>query len=247
MKPKLLKGFTLLELLVVVAIIAVLVAIGIPVVISIRNSAGSAKTVSNLHQIQVANELFAADNNGFYVGNDPSGSGIFSHPWFSYMPFVSLLGANDSGGEFLQDAWVTNYPEVLRCGLNVSVAAPPRDDRQFTIAMNMTGWTNKNNGEAVGNWWEHFGPWSGGKIHRNRVNNPAQLIMFYESGTFTGYLWDRLEWKGDEGKTSAGMAFRNKGGVCYAVFADGHTGGFTREDVEKETRKLRQHFWWDAE
>ena len=55
------KGFTLIELMTVVAIIAVLAAIGIPGMARYRASGQAAKCVSNLRAIQVAREACVAD------------------------------------------------------------------------------------------------------------------------------------------------------------------------------------------
>lgn len=56
------KGFTLIELMTVVAIIAVLAAIGIPGMVRYRASGQAAKCVSNLRAIQVAREAAVAGN-----------------------------------------------------------------------------------------------------------------------------------------------------------------------------------------
>lgn len=135
-------GFTLVEVMVVIVMIAALVAISFPVVRGIRKTAGSAKTVSNLRQIQTANALFATENNGFFIGNEPFGPGTnYAYRWFAWVPYAILVGADTSGasGDHLRDAWETNYPETLKCGIQASVEDPPRDDRNFTIAMNMSG------------------------------------------------------------------------------------------------------------
>jgi prepilin-type N-terminal cleavage/methylation domain-containing protein/prepilin-type processing-associated H-X9-DG protein len=56
-------AFTLLELLVVMAVIAVLVAIAIPTATGINRYAARVKSISNLRQIGVAARLFANDHN----------------------------------------------------------------------------------------------------------------------------------------------------------------------------------------
>lgn len=241
------RGFTLIEMLIVVVIIIALAAVVFPMARNIRQAAGTAKTVSNLRQIQAANMSFASENNGFFLGSAPDGGGPWGPPWFTYMPFVSMLGVNAAGegesGNVLPDGWGKNYPEVLKCGMDVSVStAPDQKDRNFTIAMNWTSFSHQMDGTAGGASW-----WIGGKTLQNSVRHPSQLIMFHESSEIFSLYWDRLNWKGDDVGFTLGLAFRNKGKTCNAVFADGHVASLTRKDVEKDDVKSKRYFYWDAE
>jgi prepilin-type N-terminal cleavage/methylation domain-containing protein/prepilin-type processing-associated H-X9-DG protein len=243
------RAFTLVEVLVVIVIIVALVALVFPMASNIRKAAGSARTVANLRQIQAANASFASDNNGFFLGNQPFGaqSNAWSNPWFTYMPFVSMLGVNATGegdsGNSLPDGWGKNYPEVLKCGMAVSVSTnPDQKDRNFTIAMNWTSFSHQTDGTPGGASW-----WVGGKILQNRVKYPDKLIMFHESTEIYDLFWNRLDWKKDNAGFNMGMAFRNKGQTCNVVFADGHVGGLTRKDVEKDNAQTRRYFYWDAD
>ncbi|MEO5715133.1 MAG: type II secretion system protein [Luteolibacter sp.] len=241
------RAFTLVELLVVIVIIISLAALVFPMVRSVRNAAGSAVTVANLRQIQVANASFASDNGGFFLGNAPDGGGPWGPPWFTYMPFVSMLGVNASGegesGNTLPDGWGKNYPEVLKCGMAVSVGtAPDQKDRNFTIAMNWSSFSHQSDGTSGGASW-----WIGGKILQSRVKNPSQLIMFHESTEIYDLFDSRLDWKKDNAGFNKGLAFRNKGQTCNVVFADGHVSGLTRKDIEKDNAQTRRYFLWDAD
>ena len=63
MKQRMKKGFTLVEIMIVVAIIAILAAVAIPNFIKYRRSSQATACVSNLKQIQAAKEqcLMAGD------------------------------------------------------------------------------------------------------------------------------------------------------------------------------------------
>lgn len=242
MKPKIPAGFTLTELLVVILVIATLVAIGIPLIKGIRKAAGSATTVTNLRLIQAANATYASDSGGFYVGNDPHGINPYSHPWFSYEPFAAMVGASFTGNS---DVWGRDYPEAFKCGIKVAVTGPPRHDRNFTIAMNQSGWSHRSDGSSFGG--DISGHWTSGKLHSARVRNPGDLIMFFEACQHWGSMWTRLDWKSDQGGFNAGMAFRNKGGTCNVVFADGHVGSLKRDDVKTENARVRRNFLFNAD
>lgn len=67
------RGFTLLELLVVILIIGILAAIAIPVFLAQRQKAWVADVQSELKHIALDIEAYAVDNNGDYSGMDTGG------------------------------------------------------------------------------------------------------------------------------------------------------------------------------
>lgn len=79
------QGFTLIELMVVITIIAILASITVPVVTKVKAKADLSRDISNARQIVLACKSFASDWDGVYPAWDPDASDD---------------GGGDSGGDF---------------------------------------------------------------------------------------------------------------------------------------------------
>lgn len=115
-------GFTLLELLAGIAILAVLSALLLPAVGKIRNSTDRTKCVSNLRTLGIAINLYATDNDDRLPGPCPTGLGRTlvdnqrTQMIYHLQPYLDLPTPTAS----------PVYPEILHCPSlrNVSFGTP---------------------------------------------------------------------------------------------------------------------------
>lgn len=84
------RGFTLVELLIVIVIIVVLVAVTSAALFRFRKYSERILVTGNLRQIQAANAMYAAENNGKFVPPTANVDGV-DYLWFENPYFVSQI------------------------------------------------------------------------------------------------------------------------------------------------------------
>lgn len=116
------KGFTLVELLVVVAIIALLVAILVPAVQEARAITYRTLCASNLHQCLVGATLYAGDHDG----KVPHGMYDYLHPTCYYTPPERSQYPEGYNLPASITEYVSNVMEIWSCPV-IAAFTPPID------------------------------------------------------------------------------------------------------------------------
>ncbi|QYY37279.1 prepilin-type N-terminal cleavage/methylation domain-containing protein [Ruficoccus sp. ZRK36] len=227
-----LKGFSLVELLVSIAVITILAAILIASTRAIRTHSHKTVSLSNLRSLQLANMTYANEHGGKYVPN-VSRTETGYRPWYNNREFFAALG---------MDSENIGYYDVFKNMLD-PLASSSEINRPDYI---YRSYGYNTNGLSIN--WNDFSP-DGYGWRVFDIDHPARTMAFATASDWIVGYGGRFRFFDDPNTSSNGaISYRYPTDMALLVYFDGHTGIITREDIEKiDTIGANNNIFWNPQ
>jgi prepilin-type N-terminal cleavage/methylation domain-containing protein len=217
------KGFSLLEMLVAVALVAILVVLGTAAFQGAIRRSESAKCVSNLRQIGTATLAYASDNNGNFRG-------VTAGNW----PFGDFRPASEKRGfgALFQQGYVTDY-NVFYCPAQKAIPFGASNAEAWNNGLGyasyacLAGFTAFGNGIKHSELGDAFSP-------SLPLNSPSRLLAMDVCANPGVLNKGRQFFNHDMGKPSGGNLLFGDGSVRWRPFSE----------MEKRYSRSGFDFYW---
>lgn len=222
-------GFTLMEILVVIAIILVLAAIAFPVYATVQNRANKAFAMNNMKQLGSASGAYTSQNDGLLPAEDSKGTDNWASAalpenakaWYNALP---VLLNHKSVAQYASNPQAYYSKENL---LFLTGAKYPESEKKlvaplFAIAINTKLQRKDETGEK--------------SARLSQITNPARTVLFLEQGIKGEDKAMKQQPKYDGSPKGSAKSFvaryNGQGALC---FVDGHVDFVEGKDILTET------------
>lgn len=210
-------GFTLVELLVVITIIAVLTTLGFVGGRRMLDSAAKAKSVSNLKQLATTGQLFASENGGVIPHAQHTSIGGSKRIWCQHYTVTLSTDLADNnrfrenpGDVFGRDTGIFTDAKSFKKAAKALAKTGPNSWRTYAYNNRIGAASPENPGDLA---------WVVGARNLGHVEAPNRLILFTQK-TLAGDNYPQFLQPED---ASAGTVdFSLYGGSAVVGFFDGH-------------------------
>ena len=225
-------GFTLVELMVTIVIVIALAALVFVATSRVKAASARAVSVDNLRKLQLANGLYASDNNSRFVAcftkNEDGKTGGL---WDRNPEFLDyFIGVSQPTEGNSQESRVS--PEHLD-----QVAYKARGNAHDTLKASY-GMVSKES-------YTGSAPNTDSSYRLSELTTPSKTAAFVTAVNWLVQYSGRKGWNGVEGKVNAPrIAYRHRN-KALVVYYDGHIGEVSEEDMAALDRRGGKNncFW----
>ncbi len=225
-------GFTLMEILIVFAIVAILIALLFPTLSNARTSAHAAQCQSNLRALASAGLSYAADKNGYLP--DRTRWKQFTETPYSIIPYAGQEFLDSNAANKLKNTFLT-CPATQSSPWGTTEAG----HRTYSINQYATG-SDTSSGSGSTSWISHVEN-RDAPVRLLNVESPASMAFFMDGTALqdtSGYRYsvytapDRLERISED--TASWRTVYSHNDTIYVAFLDGHVAQLTYEEAKEK-------------
>jgi prepilin-type processing-associated H-X9-DG protein len=254
MKRRPLFSFSIVELLLVLAIIGILSALLMPAYKSMRESARAANCMSNMRQIGIGLVNYSMDNNGYFPPANTN-SNLKPPPtalnnWIGMVwPYVNsttnyLAGVNDG-------TVLSKNKNVFSCPTAKLYPVIAKKTAIRVPGGQANGDNNRSYGMNVMTSWSYYGL-PNPKLHedgrqfpmnRSWVTNAPGTMLIIEDTQLQSTPDLYFYTKGKYGRKGSGTGLIPHHGGCNILFYDGHTEFYVYRNIPTNKGPIEPPFW----